>query len=348
VAAFADYQKQLGRGSRKAYAGFMAQLLWTQKQDVGPSARSDVAMVFDAARGRVVLFGGAGGAATLFNDTWEWDGENWTQYEDIGPTPRSRHAMAYDSKRGRTVLFGGSAGTLNLSDTWEWDGDNWTQVADTGPSARGGHAMAYDSLRGRVILFGGDDGQNSFGDTWAWDGADWTQEADTGPPARTGHGMDYDNLRDRVVLVDGISKSTVQVQVQVWVQDSSGGWFSSPSGHYETHTQQQVKVQYLNDTWEYDGSVWTRVADTGPEPRMGCGLVYDGKTMLLFGGKNDTSFFKNTWEWDGKHWTQRQDIGPAARAFAAFAYDSARQRAVLFGGAAQSLFGDTWEQFFQA
>jgi hypothetical protein len=249
--------------------------------------------------------------------------------------------MAYDSKRGRVVLFGG-AGNVNLNDTWEWDDVSWTQVADTGPSARGGHAMAYDSLRGRVILFGGDDGQNSFGDTWAWDGADWTQEADTGPPARSGHGMDYDNLRDRVVLVGGMSKSTVQVQVSVWVS----GWFGS--GHYETQTQQQVKVQFFNDTWESDGSVWTRVADTGPEPRMGCGLVYDGKTMLLFGGKNDSAFFKNTWEWDGKHWTQRQDIGPAARAFAAFAYDSARQRAVLFGGAGQSFFGDTWEQFFQA
>ena len=155
--------------------------------------------------------------------------------------------------------------------------------------------MAYDSARGRVILFGGDDGQSFFGDTWAWDGADWIQEADTGPPARSGHGMDYDNLRDRVVLVDGMSKSTVQVQVSVWVS----GWFGS--GHYETQTQQQVKVQFFNDTWEYDGSVWTRVADTGPEPRMGCGLVYNGKTMLLFGGKNDTTFFKNTWEWDGKH-----------------------------------------------
>lgn len=115
--------------------------------------------------------------------------------------------------------------------------------------------------------------------------------------------------------------------------------------HYETQTQQQVKVQFFNDTWEYDGSIWTRVADTGPEPRMGCGLVYDGKTMLLFGGKNDITFFKNTWEWDGKHWTQRRDIGPAARAFAAMGYDSVRQRAVLFGSAGQGLFGDTWEQF---
>ena len=250
--------------------------------------------------------------------------------------------MAYDSKLQRAVLFGGSAGNLNLNDSWEWDGEGWTQVADSGPSARGGHAMAYDSLRRRVILFGGDNGQSSFGDTWAWDGVNWTQEADTGPPARTGHGMDYDSLRDRVVLVDGMSKSTVQVQVSVWVSSWFGG------GHYETQTQQQVKVQFFNDTWEYDGSVWTRVADTGPEPRMGCGLVYDGKTMLLFGGKNDTAFFKNTWEWDGKHWTQRQDIGPAARAFAALAYDSTRQRTVLFGGTGQSLFGDTWEQSFRA
>jgi len=322
----------------------MAQLLWTQKQDVGPSARSDVAMVFDASKKRVVLFGGAGGSpTTLFNDTWEWDGQNWTQYEDIGPVLRSRHGMAYDSKRERTVLFGGSGGNLTLNDTWEWDGEDWTQVADTGPSARGGHAMAYDSLRGRVILFGGDNGQSFFGDTWAWDGTSWTQEADSGPAARSGHGMDYDNLRDRVVLVDGMSKSTVQVQVQVW---HSGSLFSQ--GYWETQTQQQVKMQFFNDTWEYDGSVWTRAADTGPEPRMGCGLVYDGKTMLLFGGKNDTNFFKNTWEWDGKYWTQRQDIGPAARAFAAIAYDSARQHAVLFGGAGQSLFGDTWEQFFRA
>ncbi len=322
----------------------MAQLLWTQKQDVGPSARSNVAMVFDAARNRVVLFGGAGGStAILFNDTWEWDGENWTQYEDIGPVPRSRHGMAYDSKRQRTVLFGGSAGNLNVNDTWEWDGADWTQVADTGPPARGGHAMAYDSLRGRVILFGGDNGQSSFGDTWAWDGTTWTQEADTGPPARTGHGMDYDNLRDRVVLVDGVGESVVQVSETV----SDSGWSGWLGGtHTETHQQQQL--QFFNDTWEYDGSVWTRVADTGPEPRMSCGLVYNGKTVLLFGGKNNTAFFKNTWEWDGKHWTQRQDIGPAARAFAAMAYDITRQRTVLFGGTGPGLFGDTWEQFFQA
>lgn len=321
----------------------MTQLLWTQKQDIGPAARSDLAMVFDELKKRVVLFGGAGGSAsTLFSDTWEWDGDNWTQFEDIGPAPRSHHAMAYDSKRGRTVLFGGTAGSASLNDTWEWDGENWTQVADTGPAARSGHAAAYDSALGRVIMFGGDAGQSFFGDTWAWDGTDWTQVADTGPPARSGHGMDYDDVRDRVVLADGMSKSIVQVPVQVW---NSGSTWSG--GYYTTEIQQQVKTQFFGDTWEYDGSVWTRVADTGPEPRMGCGMVFDGQTTLLFGGKNDSALFKNTWEWDGKRWTQRQDMGPAARAFGAIAYDRLRQRTVLFGGSGQSLFGDTWEQFFQ-
>ena len=320
----------------------MTQLLWTQKQDIGPSARSDVAMVFDDTKERVLLFGGAGGSATLFNDTWEWDGDNWTQFEDIGPASRSRHAMAFDRQRGRTVLFGGSSGSTSLNDTWEWDGESWTQVADTGPTARGGHAMAYDSTRGRVVLFGGDAGPNFFGDTWAWDGTDWTQEADTGPPPRSGHGMDYDSVRDRIVLADGLTRSIAQVQVQVW---HDGGMWTS--GYWSTETQQQVQTQFFGDTWEYDGHVWTRVADTGPEPRMGCGLVFNGTTSLLFGGKNDSAAFKSTWEWDGKHWTQRQDIGPGARAFAAIAYDSQRQRTVLFGGAGQTLFGDTWEQFLR-
>ena len=49
----------------------MPSFFWTQKQDIGPSARSDVAMTFDEAKKRAVLFGGTGGAASLFNDTWD-------------------------------------------------------------------------------------------------------------------------------------------------------------------------------------------------------------------------------------------------------------------------------------
>lgn len=74
-------------------------------------------MVFDDSKKRVLLFGGAGGS-TLFNDTWEWDGDNWTQRQDIGPGARAFAAIAYDSQRQRTVLFGGAGQTL-FGDTWE-------------------------------------------------------------------------------------------------------------------------------------------------------------------------------------------------------------------------------------
>jgi hypothetical protein len=39
----------------------MARYLWTQKEDIGPSARFGHAMTYDSARSRTVLFG-----ATLF------------------------------------------------------------------------------------------------------------------------------------------------------------------------------------------------------------------------------------------------------------------------------------------
>jgi hypothetical protein len=86
----------------------MPRFLWTQKQDIGPKPRSGHALAFDAARGRIVLFGGDA-AGSLFNDTWEWDAENWTQVADSGPSARQGLAMAYDTSRQRIVLFGGES-----------------------------------------------------------------------------------------------------------------------------------------------------------------------------------------------------------------------------------------------
>jgi hypothetical protein len=112
----------------------MSQLLWTQKQDIGPAPRSHEAMVYDSARSRVVLFGGQKSylqpemdyAQAYYNDTWEWDGEFWTQVADIGPLARSGAAMIYDRVRARVVLFGGWDRQNNFSpDTWEWDGEAW-------------------------------------------------------------------------------------------------------------------------------------------------------------------------------------------------------------------------------
>lgn len=266
-------------------------------------------MAYDAARGRVVLFGGVGGSSMggiQNSDTWEWDGMTWAQRASSGPAPRYGHAMAYDAGRGRVVLFGGS-GSSYFGDTWEWDGTTWTQRATAGPTPRAWHAMAYDAERGRVVLFGGEDGSYSpFGDTWEWDGGTWTQQVVAGPPPDAGHAMAYDAARERVVQF----------------------------GDY--------------GTWEWDGTTWMQKATSGPAPRFSHAMAYDTARgrVVLFGGLG-ASFYGDTWEWDGTTWTQWYSPGPSPRYGHAMAYDGVHGSVVLFGGsrysAGDSVFGDTWQ-----
>src|SRR5690606_12563295 len=79
---------------------------WRRLDAPGPAARFAHEMVFDARRGRVVLFGGRG--ATALDDTWEWDGARWQRVEGAAtPAGRFTHALAYDAARGEVMLFGG-------------------------------------------------------------------------------------------------------------------------------------------------------------------------------------------------------------------------------------------------
>ena len=180
----------------------------------------------------------------------------WTQKEDIGPSPRYRHGMAYEDARQRVVLFGGwAAGPLG--DTWEWDGSAWTQIADIGPSGRYYFGMTYDVSRQCVVLFGGFTWRGQWelvGETWEWNGTEWTPIADIGPQPRWGCTMTYDAIRQRVVLYGG---------------DGSlhGG-------------------EGLGDTWEWDGTEWTQISDTGPSKRRVPTMVFDSsrECLVLFGG----------------------------------------------------------------
>ena len=151
-----------------------AQLAWNEVPPSGIRAASNAAMAFDAARGRMMLFGG-GDVTGPIAQTLQWEGTRWAQlFPASSPSAREGHDMAYDAARDRVVLFGG-ARSVRSDETWEWDGTNWTKATPASrPSARGGHAMVYDAARGRVVLFGGHDGSRR-GDTWEYDGVTWTQ-----------------------------------------------------------------------------------------------------------------------------------------------------------------------------
>jgi hypothetical protein len=114
---------------------------WTQRTpSTSPPPRSDSAMAFDPMRRVCVLFGGHGTvnqSSVLYEDTWEWDGNNWSQQTTSpSPIPRAGHAMAFDAVRRTNLLFGGGAGPQSLtSDTWhgglsDVDGDGLNDPCD--------------------------------------------------------------------------------------------------------------------------------------------------------------------------------------------------------------------------
>jgi hypothetical protein len=178
---------------------------WTPLPTAGPTPRAHAAMAYDAARQRLVLFGGDDGARR--GDTWEWVGAGWTQLSSGGPgepSPRFGHRMAYDAARQRIVLFGGDDGAFR-NDTWLWDGTHWVQASAGGPGdppVRRDHAMAYDVGRQRTVLNGGWAGVE-LADTWEWDGSAWSQQ--TGIPGEPIRGseraMAYDPDYGGVVML---------------------------------------------------------------------------------------------------------------------------------------------------
>ncbi len=88
--------------------------------DTQPAPRSDPVFVFDAARGRSVLFGGySGDYFAPLGDTWTWDGARWRkEMSALSPPARLGAGGCYDPLRRRVVLFGGR-GTAAFADTWE-------------------------------------------------------------------------------------------------------------------------------------------------------------------------------------------------------------------------------------
>lgn len=184
-------------------------------------------MVYDAATGQVVMFGGSVGGS-IGNETWVWDGSNWTQeFALSSPAARTVEIMAYDSTSQTVVLFGGAGiGDNSLNDTWLWDGTNWTQrsplASPTTPRWNG--AMEDDPLQGGALLFGGtgSGGSPNFGDTWLWNGTSWSQAVPSSSPSpRAAVGLAYDSMHRQLVLFGGADNVTVYADTWVWGPSSA-------------------------------------------------------------------------------------------------------------------------------
>jgi hypothetical protein len=181
------------------------------------------------------------------------------------------------------------------------------------------HEMVYDARRRSVLLVNGSSESGTV-EIWEWTGAGWTLVSADGPPWRNFAAAAYDTRRN-VLVVYGGSRGEV-----------------GEAGYVQ-----------LAETWEWDGSEWTRHDVPGPGPREGHGMTFDPVrgAVVLFGGSSNEAMLGDTWIWDGRAWTNAGTTGPRPRFPAVLSYDGTSRKVLLFGGHAVdqrgfSTFDDTW------
>ena len=199
--------------------------------------------------------------------------DTWAPISSSGaPLPRSGHSAVWDGTE--MIIWGGTtnyseqnlgAGTYavlkesNDGARYNPTTDTWTEMNSIGaPSARSGHAAIWTGSR--MLIWGGDQGDSTGGsysptnDTWNWT-------------------TTFNALNPRLgntVVWDG-------TEMLVW-----GGFMNRPS-------QSEHQTITLNDGARYNptNNAWTPITTTGaPAPRSGHVAVWDGKEMIVWGGKD--------------------------------------------------------------
>lgn len=276
-------------------------------------------------------------------DVLELDGSNWIPRNILVVAPTlSRHGYAYDFDRARVVVYGGDAASQTISNrTYEVVDHTWFAPALTNdamsvtPPVVVSPSLVYatfGAVRG-TYMFGGSTSQTSVSPTQEFLRLDhapgvltWrTATAAAKPSARAGAAMVFDSDRKRIVLF---------------------------GGHDGTAP--------LADTWEYNGTTWTKVAVVGDSPlgRNDAAAGYDPvhHQMLVWGGSganisgtSSQTTYGDLWAYDGatRTWTKADtSFGPSPRPGARFAWDARRRRMVLWGGNDSAIWewnGSAWE-----
>jgi PKD repeat protein len=260
----------------------------TAKLTTAPGPREAANMVYDAAMGRILLFGGytnqglSYGNSYVVNDTWTYLNGTWTNITAAaGTAPPGTYTatMAYDAADQEDVLFGGGVTTASgigaglTSITWIFQNGTWTNITSsitTSPPPRDQASMAYDARDGYVVLFGGKYGLGELNDTWKFVGNRWTQIAGPtsygsyvgvpSPPDRRGGMLAFDTAADYLVLTEGENDSC----------------FYGPC--------------IASDTWAFFGGAWTDLTaqlGSAPSPARWEGGISDDPAddqVVLLGG----------------------------------------------------------------
>jgi hypothetical protein len=340
-----------------------------------PGARYETRMVYDASVKRIILFGGttaidAGTRVSYdLDDTWEWNGSRWVErFLDVHPSKRSAHMMVYDSNHSRTILFGGHNALNYYNDTWSYQNGVWTQInTPNQPEPRVLSGAAFDPIRDRMVIYGGtsisaDQKTTSpLYDTWEFDGTTWKKSGSEGPQIAKPI-LVYDRKHNQILML-GIDSS---ITTHMYQYNNDGTWKElkpanpvpcANEGELAYDTTRDV-VMYtggtctttgtLDETFEWDGSDWTKVTLTSAAPRLfGAALAYDEahQYMVMYGGYSSTSTVSATYLYTAAStaWLSTGDQSPSPRSLGAFSSDPETPMIWLFGGVnITSEFDDFW------
>ncbi|HEX9983331.1 MAG TPA: hypothetical protein VGF69_08705 [Thermoanaerobaculia bacterium] len=243
------------------------------------------------------------------------------------PSARTEVRMALDPETRNLILFGGQTEvdgatglSYDLDETWAWVGDRWVQRFPlNSPPGRSGHVMATDTNRNRIVMFGGRQRGAELNDTWIWKDDNWTEvQTANAPSKRLRTAMAYDPIRDRMVLFGGDVRTT---------------------------DGKTLVASY--DTWEFDGTTWTRVIEATPAVARPT-LVYDEARhqMILLGVNEKGETLMHIWNDATKAWDKQTPsaLPPCVNESGAV-YQQHNQRIILNGGVCttSTIADETWE-----
>lgn len=326
--------------------------MWTDKSAMPgqPPPRSSALMGYDPVRGVVVLAGGrSNNSATIYADTWTYDGTTWTNVTpSSGPAPQiTNGTMAYDPVSQRLIASGGCS-TLCISPnntaTLAWNGSAWTDLGIAGPPPLW-RAQGASTARGILVVGGYLAGEVANQDTYLFESNAWRKvEA----PASSATVVMDDLARDQLMVVRNAGLGVFETwlySARGWRKHSGTTPFAGTIADYDPVTSNVLMIN--DETGEHaswNGTTWTTLTPSAA-PSASFAMAFDGTQLTAFGG-NTPGVGQNdeTWHWTGTTWVVATPAhSPSERSGASMGYDPIRNELVLFGGQAPGVQrDDTW------
>lgn len=343
---------------------------WSQRHPaVSPPPQENVQLVWDGARGRVLLVNGQVHREPSgqvddhpLNELWAWDGATWHQESpDWAPTGNLRdHLLAWDTSHSYLVMADMDTAPVLPAAVPIPSGVHVAPPLPPGrrpPGVAAGPAPVPPTVPWPPRLV-------TSVHTWTWDGGEWTDRGETGLPAAfDGAVVATDEASGRVILLARAQPpSCVSLTGQGGAEPSAGQRSSpsppapvtvpdptpvcSPAYHEPDHACTDTSYDNAGtEQWVWDGAAWRSLSARG----LPCGFIVDqmvtdpgSRHVLLRGGSNFIC-------WDGDRWHSTHPVGAFDRRDGeALAADPERHQVVLFGGRRAGEEGNdlwTWDGY---